>query len=255
MDLSPFVPLSVSGPVNSPINISFYQNAQIESFVWDDANGNGIQDTGEKGVPNVEVSFYVMPLTTVHYTDQNGFFKLDNIRPGQFSILVKFPNGYTMTKSNQGTNDDVDSDFYDQQNDVPSSGFLFTSISSGQVNLSLDFGLVKLTKIGNYVWEHSNLNGIQDIGEKPIKNVYVSLIRIDGIGKPISRITNTDSSGIYIFYNIFFVSNQAPTPAKLNIQSVFVSSVLKTVQGFNAIQKPATQARSKLLMILRRFFE
>ena len=36
--------------------VAFAQTAQIGNFVWNDLNGNGIQDAGEPGIPSVSVT-------------------------------------------------------------------------------------------------------------------------------------------------------------------------------------------------------
>jgi hypothetical protein len=53
-----------------------------------------------------------------------------------------------------------------------------------------------LTKVGDYVWEDSNFNGIQDSGEKGIANVTVRLLSSTG---SILKTTTTDVNGKYGF--------------------------------------------------------
>ena len=46
-------------------------------FVWDDVNGNGIQETGETGIADVKVTLSDGADTLEAYTDSSGFYMLD----------------------------------------------------------------------------------------------------------------------------------------------------------------------------------
>ncbi|HUD70721.1 MAG TPA: SdrD B-like domain-containing protein, partial [Dongiaceae bacterium] len=80
---------------------------------WLDADGDGIQDPGEPGMPNVVVSLYdgagVLLESTV--TDASGNYLFSD-RPLGATYRVRFtpPAGYMLTSKDQGTNDALDSD-------------------------------------------------------------------------------------------------------------------------------------------------
>lgn len=47
-------------------------------------------------------------------------------------------------------------------------------------NLTVDFGFFRVSAIGDYVWDDSNANGVQDPTESGVNNVKVYLYGIDG---------------------------------------------------------------------------
>jgi hypothetical protein len=61
------------------------------------------------------------------------------------------------------------------------------------------FILMDGARIGDFVWEDANENGIQDAGELGIENVTIGLEGVDGYGNMVSTTTNTDPLGKYFF--------------------------------------------------------
>ncbi|TBW68389.1 SdrD B-like domain-containing protein, partial [Staphylococcus lugdunensis] len=100
------------------------------------------------------------------------------------------PSGYTPTKANSGQDITVDS-----------NGITTTGIINGADNLTIDSGFYKTPKysVGDYVWEDTNKDGIQDDNEKGISGVKVTLK--DEKGNIIST-TTTDENGKYQFDNL-----------------------------------------------------
>src|SRR5207342_41649 len=43
----------ISGQTNRTVDAGLFRPSCIGDFVWEDLNGNGIQDSGEPGIPNV----------------------------------------------------------------------------------------------------------------------------------------------------------------------------------------------------------
>jgi hypothetical protein len=90
----------------------------ICGFVWNDANGNGMQDAGEGPLQNASVTL-VMPLgsdpaTFVTATDANGFYFFPVSSGSTYQVLVTIPgiSGFQTSPApaNQGTDDLIDSD-------------------------------------------------------------------------------------------------------------------------------------------------
>ncbi|MEZ4910061.1 MAG: SdrD B-like domain-containing protein [Saprospiraceae bacterium] len=140
-------------------------------FIWEDSNANGIQDTGETGISNVTLTLTgndgagnAVTLSTT--TDTNGAYAFDNLAPGNYTVTLSVPNGYNLSLPNNG-NDDTDSDFIGTTMNV-------TLVSNQSVS-NIDAGLYRNASIGDFVWEDSNANGIQDTGETGISNVTLTL--------------------------------------------------------------------------------
>lgn len=80
-------------------------------FVWNDANNNGIQDTGETGIEGIKVSLSDGSDVLEAYTDTSGFYQFD-APPGSYTLSVStgtLPTG-TVASPTDATDDSVDSD-------------------------------------------------------------------------------------------------------------------------------------------------
>ena len=112
-------------------------DASIGDFVWEDINGNGIQDTGELGVPGVMVTLIdsngIVVGTT--NTNGNGGYSFNNLGSGDYTVGVILPDGYILSPANQGGNDSLDSD-------VNVLGQAAVTLASGENNDTIDAGLI-----------------------------------------------------------------------------------------------------------------
>ncbi|MEZ4910060.1 MAG: SdrD B-like domain-containing protein [Saprospiraceae bacterium] len=187
-----------SGQKITNIDAGLYRNASIGDFVWEDSNANGIQDTGETGISNVTLTLTgndgagnAVTLSTT--TDTNGAYAFDNLAPGNYTVTLSVPTGYNLSLPNNG-NDNTDSDFIGTTMNV-------TLVSNQSVS-NIDAGLYRNASIGDFVWEDSNANGIQDTGETGISNVTLTLTGNDGAGNAVTLSTTTDTNGAYAFDNL-----------------------------------------------------
>ncbi|MCA9130958.1 MAG: hypothetical protein KDB22_27930, partial [Planctomycetales bacterium] len=172
----------------------------IANFVWNDLNGDGIQDANEPGLDQVTVLLY----------DQTGSHLLDTTTSsggGQYSFsglpeaiyVLEFfrPAGFDFTLENQGNDDAADSDA-----NLLSGRTAGVSVAAGMVEDTVDAGFVGLTNenigsIGNLIWNDLNENGIQDLDEPGLDGVRVRLL--DATGSLIVNETITADSGQYRF--------------------------------------------------------
>lgn len=121
----------------------------LGDFVWHDKNLNGIQDSGEPGIPGVVVELIenssVITNTT---TDINGKYLFANLQPGTYGVRVANSNynvggalysnaqqKWYSTQKNQGNDDSKDSD--------ANKGETVTVTLTTQDNLTIDFGYYK----------------------------------------------------------------------------------------------------------------
>ena len=120
-------------------SFSLMNGAQIGDFVWVDANSNGIQDTGEFGIENVDVHlegmdvYGSMVVASVSSDVQGGYFF--NVVPGDYHLTFDTPTGFVPTQNMQGTDTNLDSDADPFTNQTP----IFT-INGGVNNQSIDAG-------------------------------------------------------------------------------------------------------------------
>ena len=113
--------------------------AIVGDRVWNDVDGDGIQDDGELGIQGVTVNLLDadgnVVATTV--TDANGNYRFEIGDPGTYMVEFAPKSGWTFTTKDAGDNDALDSDADPATGRTPS----FT-VSAGQTDLTLDAGLV-----------------------------------------------------------------------------------------------------------------
>ncbi len=164
--------------------------------VWHDENVNGIQDEGEEGVPNLDLTLYNYNNEAVGstQTDAEGFYLFDLLEKGNYRVSVEVPEPYMQTI--EAAEESVNSDFVRAYG----SGSSFVYVDETESYLDLDFGLIKTGEIGDYVWFDENRNGIQDDHEQGIAGVTLSLLDTN---EQIISIVSTDASGFYLFEDVY----------------------------------------------------
>jgi len=87
-------------------------SSSIGDYVWEDINGNGVQDNSESGTEGVFVKLLDSTGTLIDTTrsDVRGFYIFDNLRSGDYSLEFDLPVDKTVTSLNSGADDDLDSD-------------------------------------------------------------------------------------------------------------------------------------------------
>lgn len=119
--------------------------AAIGDFVWIDNNGNGIQDKGEPGVPNIEVILYdsLLNIISTKYTNDLGFYKFENIdvsEKGSKAFIVGFnniPPDYAYTR----LNDNEQFQKLNSKSDTISGRTKLFYLSAGEIRNDIDCGL------------------------------------------------------------------------------------------------------------------
>jgi hypothetical protein len=195
----------VGGQVNNTIDAGFYKFASIGDFVWEDKNGNSVQDVGEGGIAGVNVTLTgagadgvigtADDTTVTTTTDAAGQYSFTGLTPGvAYQVRFTTPTGFVFTNPDQGTDDRQDSDVNIVTGLTP-----IVTLSSGEFNDTLDAGLVPLGSIGDTIFFDRNNNGLPDAGEG-LSGVKVNL-DIDNDGS-INRTVTTNANGTYLFSNL-----------------------------------------------------
>ncbi|MEL6922886.1 MAG: SdrD B-like domain-containing protein, partial [Bacteroidota bacterium] len=184
-------------------DVGLYKNASLGDYVWEDLNGNGLQDDGNTGIEGVQVRLIGTDgvgngVEQTTSTDANGRYQFDGLRPGRYKVIFPFVDGFKISFANEGGDDTIDSDAN------PDNGMTAeTTIISGQQYEDFDAGYYKAaTSLGNYVWEDRNGNGVQEFGEPGIEGVLVTLSGFSGNGDAVEQSTTTNASGIYFFIGL-----------------------------------------------------
>ena len=194
-------PLLVDLPangVNLDADFGYYQPqpGAIGDTVWNDANGDGVQDTGEPGIGNVTIALSTAGadalcgtaddsavMTTT--TDANGHYLFENLAtPDKYCVTVTDANqvltGYTLTGG---------------------SNPLLVDLPTNGINLAADFGYQPLASVTGVVFGDANQNGVYDSGESLLPGVTVCLYAAADPGTALSCVV-TDSNGSYTFVGL-----------------------------------------------------
>ena len=166
---------------------------RVVGFVWDDLNGDGLQDPGEPGLPGVTLVLDG-PLLSIlkKKTDADGLYDFGPLAPADYSLSVDedtLPVDYIPAPCDAG-DDGLDSDC--QPAPVTVAG----------ATVDTDFGYVYDGPdgiIGDFIFDDVNGNNVQDGGDVGIEGATVFLHDADG---DIIDSTLSDPNGRYSFTNL-----------------------------------------------------
>jgi len=187
----------------------------LGDYVWEDLNRDGIQndfrDNGDPtGISGVTVKLYNQCDTNTPAfleetsTNSDGFYLFDNLEAGAYCVEfvkttanicdVNIGGSVAFSPNNGDINVANNSDANDE-------GWTSIVTLASVDNLNVDAGLYCPAKLGNYVWEDTNRDGIQDGGESGIEGVTVTLLACDAAGNttPTGAPVQTDADGMYMF--------------------------------------------------------
>ncbi|MBK8701398.1 MAG: gliding motility-associated C-terminal domain-containing protein [Saprospiraceae bacterium] len=199
----------------SGIDAGYFVPGQVGDFVWEDLNGNGLQDGGEPGLAGIQVRLLFSTGAAAldpdgnnippQNTDGAGMYLFDEVPPGTYKVAFQInPGGnFYFTKKDAGA-DDIDSD----ADRVTGETANFTIMSGDPENIDLDAGYYEKCTIGDFTWHDLNGNGIQDGGEPDI-SVNISIIDVATGSAPLFQVNGTTaynanlvSGANYIFDNL-----------------------------------------------------
>lgn len=186
------------GQINYNVDGGMVRDGSIGDKVWEDLDGDGIQDAGEPGLAGVTVKLYnssnsLIGTTT---TNSNGNYSFNDIPAGNYYIEFTLPSGYVFSPKDQGGNDATDSD------PNPSNGQTATfTLNNGTSDLTRDAGMIPFVpgSIGDKVWKDNDKDGVQDPGEPGLAGVTVKLYDCQGV---LKATTTTGSNGEYTFSSV-----------------------------------------------------
>ena len=167
----------------------------IGDRVWFDFDGDGVQDGGEDGIPNVTLILEgdldgdgSIDFVAEMATDANGEYLFEFLPAGDYTITVDdttLPDGLAQTYDYDGLGTPHTSDY---------------TLAENEHNREQDFGYRGTGSIGDYVWFDINGDGVQDPSESGIESVSVTLEGdVDGDGINEILTTTTDADGLYLF--------------------------------------------------------
>jgi protocatechuate 3,4-dioxygenase beta subunit len=211
---------------NPQIDAGFVPVGSLGDYVFNDKNGNGIQEATDTPIAGVKV--YLLDGTTgakldSTVTDINGKYLFDSLVAGSYKVGFVIPVGSEATLKTQGGDTRFDSNINpDGTTDAVTIDTTLPLGNVGRNNPTIDAGIKPAYgSIGDYVWFDQNNDGQQTAGELPIAGVKVILYAADGTTKLDSTVT--DATGKYLFdslltggYKVKFIAPAGTIPAKSN---------------------------------------
>lgn len=217
--------------------VNSFAPIEVGNRIWNDANGNGIQDAGEAGINGVVLnlqspgpdgifgtaddvtlattttatingqagSYFFSTLTTQDARKPASWTGVTNIIPGlNYQIRIANAAGASQQAALAGlqlTKADAASNGFDNiDNDATLSGVnALLPFNTNNPNHNYDFGFKPLASLGDRVWRDDNADGIQNGTEPGVAGITVSLY--NGSGTLIGT-TTTDAYGYYLFDNL-----------------------------------------------------
>lgn len=231
--------------------------SSIGDFVFNDSNYNGIQDTGELGMPNIPVKLYKNgTLAQSTTTDSNGAYAFTNLLTGNYEVRVTKPTLYDFSPSLQGSDTALDSNFTPLSLQVGKANVALALDANhiATTDTTIDCGLSIGTGIlSGQAWDdlkRDNVFGHKPVGgndEDFIANVQLKLYNSENV---VVATTTTDTNGQYSFnalpIDTYKVEVILPSGTSLVIRDAgFDDSIDSDFSPVTKLTDPITIARNQ----------
>ena len=171
----------------------------ISGTVFEDQNLNNVQDPGDLGIANVQLALlklengsYVATGNTAT-TDANGFYKFENVLPGDYRIVQTQPTPYFSVGATAGQ---VDGQTRGVVTDVNTLSSI--SLLGGEDSIRNDFAEALPATLSGYVYHDRNDNGLRETGEEGIGGVTLQVQYLPASGPaPAPILVQTDTTGFW----------------------------------------------------------
>ena len=188
------------GESNTTVDAGLYRPVSLGDRIYFDYDGDGVQDTGEPGLPNMPVEvIWLGPdgllgggddRTYTTATGTDGTWSIDDLPPGSYLVTATPAPG-----SGLAVTDSMDNALLD-----PTSQVTISTVS-GADRADIDFGFRGTGSVGDTIWNDRNGNGVQELGEPGIGGVTVTIgVDLNGDGVPdFTTSAISDADGRYLF--------------------------------------------------------
>ncbi|MEL7265525.1 MAG: isopeptide-forming domain-containing fimbrial protein, partial [Planctomycetota bacterium] len=182
---------------------------RIEGFVFNDADNDGVKDSGESGLANVTVRIEgvdhlgnaITPFNV--NTDSNGFYRFDNLPPGEYTI-IEDPAGSTVPSSLLDGKDQIDTS--GTGSGTPGNDrYTNVTLTAGQETTATGFNFAEISpaSLTGFVFHDANNDGDPDLGESGVGGFEVRLRGKDDLGQSVDLLATTNSTtGEFVFQNL-----------------------------------------------------
>ena len=172
-----------------------YQGAgSIGNFMWNDLDGDTVQDAGEPGIPGVTVTLTTTiggsPVTYTTTTGPTGAYSVTGLPLGTYTVAV------TPASLPLGMSPSFDADGIG----TPDTSTVILTVGTPAVT-DQDFGYKGAGSVGDYIWIDRDGDGTQELGEPGLPGVTVTATTVIA-GTTITYTTSTDLAGAYLFAGV-----------------------------------------------------
>ncbi|BCU77641.1 SdrD B-like domain-containing protein [Luteolibacter sp. LG18] len=166
---------AIAGATTGSTPVGFFFPATVNGRLYVDTNGNGVQDSGEPGLPNVDVLVTSAINNTQRVTTDASGNWTATVPPGTTTIDIdnadpQYPTGYQQT---QGTDP------------TTVTAVASTTVSAGSA------GFYRSGTVSGHLFVDTNGNGVEDSGEPGLANVDVLVTDVNGNTQTVT----TDANG------------------------------------------------------------
>ncbi len=191
--------VALSGASRSDVDFGYRNDASLGDLVWNDRDADGVRDAGEPGIEGVLVyldadndNLFDQGVERFAITDVNGSYLIANLSSGSYNVRIEIstlPQGVTQTY-------DLTSGTLDNE--------AARTLTGTENATDVDFGYRATASFGDFVWNDSDADGVQDGGEPGIAGVRVYLdMNGNNIFESASEPSaTTDSAGAYTIGNL-----------------------------------------------------
>lgn len=147
-----------------------WKTPHASGFCWNDLNGDGRYQNGEPAIAGVHVQLSGQKngLQYETYSDADGNWYIDRLKPGFYDLYVDVPSGMMFTRySAEGGKRSIFT------NEGSKRGRKVIDTNKGESFDGQNIGFIKSAEIYGICFLDANYNGLYDEGEEPIPGVKV----------------------------------------------------------------------------------
>ena len=216
------------GDALTEVNAGVVRLGELSGEIWEDSNGDGVQDAQEKLLEGVTVHLMNGTGRTILdtvATDENGRFSFKRMMPGDYKLRVDAPEGYVFSAPAQSSVLSLESEKDDRGYSVP-----FTLLGGVKVD-GVRFGLLTQGTISGRIWLDEQYDGRMEESEDGLRGASVALLNADGT--EIAS-TQTIRSGEFSFGKLM--------PGRYSLRVTLTDGYVYTVGGMDSAAERQDEA-------------
>ena len=168
-------PIRVSAGETAERGVGLLKGVVVDGVCWLDVNADGIMDAGEPRVAGARITLSGQKngLEFEAYSDENGYWRVYQLRAGYYDFTSYVPEGLMFTRYSKtgGKNRSV----FTTEGRTKATKTL--DLNDGRNDPDQNIGFTWAGTVSGMVFLDANYNGLYDEGEKPMPGVKVTAIK------------------------------------------------------------------------------